>query len=210
MVVVDRFTKMAHFIGLETNTTAKDVVDTFLKEVWKLHGLPSEIVADMDPKFGGEFWESLFKALGIKRRMSTAYQPPTDGQTERTNQVLEGYLRNLVNYDQNDWYQMLPLVEYAYNNERVKKKASAHKLTPFFANYGFHPQTELMKEREAQNPGGTRYTHWMQKVQENARTTLEQTREAMKKYYDRKAMPQPDMVCEWSRSKGVRTFMRFD
>ena len=57
-VVLDRFTKMANFIGLATNTTAKDVVDTLLKEVWKLRELPSEIVLDMDAKFSGEFWES--------------------------------------------------------------------------------------------------------------------------------------------------------
>ena len=63
MVVVDRFTKMAHFIGLPRDTRAKDVADTFLKEVWKLHGLPSEIVSDMDAKFSGEFWESLCKSL---------------------------------------------------------------------------------------------------------------------------------------------------
>ena len=58
MVVVDRFTKMAHFIGLETNATARDVAETVLKEVWKLHGLPSEIISDMDAKFSGEFRES--------------------------------------------------------------------------------------------------------------------------------------------------------
>jgi len=116
MVVVDRFTKMAHFIGLPTNATAKDVATVFLREVWKLHGLPTEIISDMDAKFSGEFWESLSKLLGIKRKMSTAYHPQTDGQTERTNQVLEGYLRNFVNYDQDDWYQLLPLVEFAYNN----------------------------------------------------------------------------------------------
>ena len=59
MVVVDRFTKMAHFIRLSENATAKDVADTFLREVWKLHGLPTEIISDMDAKFSGEFWESL-------------------------------------------------------------------------------------------------------------------------------------------------------
>jgi len=84
---------------------------------------------------------------------------------------------------------MLPLAEYAYNNT----KTSADNLTPLFTNYGFHPQTEWMKEREAQNPGATMYTHWMKAVQENATTTLEQTRETMKKYYDRKATPQPDI-----------------
>ena len=121
--------------------------------------------------------------------MSTAYHPQTDGQTERTNQVLEGYLRNLVNDDQNDWYQWLPLAEYACGDST----ASAHKLTQFFANYGFHPQTEWMKERDGQNPGATMYTHWMQTVQNKARKTLEQTREVMKKYYDQRATAQPDI-----------------
>ena len=121
--------------------------------------------------------------------MSTAYYPQTDGQTERTNQVLEDYLRNLVNYDQNDWYQLLPFAEYVYNNS----KASANKLTPFFANYGFHPQTEWMKERETQNPRGTMYAHWMKAIQENARTTLKETWETMKKYYNQRATPQPDI-----------------
>ena len=164
MVVADRFTKMAHFICLETNATARDVADSFYNVVWKLHGLPSEIISDMDAKFSGKFWESLCKSLGMKRIMSTAYHPQTDGHTERNNQVLKGYLRNFVNYDQNDWYQLLPLAEYAYNNS----KASAHKVTPFFANYGFHPQTEWMKERDVPNPGATMYTHSMQTVQNKA------------------------------------------
>ena len=75
MVVVDRVTKMAHFIALEQNVTAKDVADVFLCEVWKLHGLPTEIISDMNAKFSGEFWESLCKSLNINRRMSTAYHP---------------------------------------------------------------------------------------------------------------------------------------
>ena len=57
MVVVDRFTKMAHFMALHENATAKDVADTFILEVWKLHGLPTEIISDMEAKFSGEFWE---------------------------------------------------------------------------------------------------------------------------------------------------------
>jgi len=122
-VVVDSLSKMAHLIGLATNRTGKDIANTCLKEVWKLHGLLSEIVSDMDAKFSGEFLESLCKVLGIKRRMSTAYHPQTEGQTERTNQVREGSLLNFVNYVQDDRYQMLPVAEYAYNNA----KASAHK-----------------------------------------------------------------------------------
>ena len=66
LVVVDRFTKMAQFVAVEQNATAKDVADVFLREVWKLHGLPTEIISDMDAKFSGEFWESLCKWLNIK------------------------------------------------------------------------------------------------------------------------------------------------
>ena len=121
--------------------------------------------------------------------MSTAYHPQTDGQTERTNQVLQGYLRNFVNYDENDWYQLLPLAEHACNNSVT----NAHGMSPFYADYGFHPQTELMKEREVQNPGAQLCTHWMQTIHIQAHEALEQTRESMSKYYDRKAKQQPDI-----------------
>jgi len=186
MVVVDRLTKMAHFIGLEEKATARDVAESFLKEVWKLHGLPSEIISDMDAKFAGEFWESLGKKLSIKRKMSTAYHPQTDGQTERVNQVLGGYLRIFVNYDQDDWYQLLPLAEFAYNNSVT----NAHNMTPFFANYGYHPQTEWLKKGEARSPGANLYTHWMQTIHQQARQSLEKTRQAMGRYYNRKAKQQ--------------------
>ena len=169
MVVVDRFTKMAHFMTLEQNATAKDIGDVFLREVWKLHGLPTEIISDMDAQFSGGFWDSLCKSLNRKRRMSTAYHPQTDGQTERTNKVLEGYLRNLFNYDQNDWYQQLPLAEHAYNNSVT----NADGMSPFYANYGFHPQTQWMKEREAQNPGAQLYEHWMQTTHLKAHEALD-------------------------------------
>ena len=66
MVVVDRFTKMVHFIALEENSTTKDVANVLLCEVGKLHGLPTEIISDMDAKLSGEFWESLCKSLNIK------------------------------------------------------------------------------------------------------------------------------------------------
>jgi len=74
----------------------------------------------------------------------------------------------------------LPFAEHAYNNSAT----NAHKMTPFFANYRFHPQTEWMKEREAQNPGATMYAHWMQDIHQQAKQTLENTRESMKKYYN--------------------------
>ena len=120
--------------------------------------------------------------------MSTAYHPQTDGQTERVNQVLGGYLRIFVNYDQNDWYHLLPLAQFAYNNSAT----SARRMTPFFANYGYDPQTEWLKEREAQNPGANMYGHWMKMIHQKARESLEKTREAMGRYYNQHTRQQPD------------------
>ena len=188
MVVVDQFTKMAHFIELEEKAIAREVADVFLKEVWKHHGLPTEIISDMDAKFAGEFWESLCKKLGIKRKMSTVYHPQTDGQTERVSQVLGGYLCIFVNYDQIDLYQLLPLAEFAYNNWAP----SVHGMTPFFANYGYHSPTEWLKESEAQNAGANMYGHWMKMIYQKARESLEKTREAMGQYYNQHVKQQPD------------------
>ena len=81
----------------------KDVAHIFLWEVWNQNGLSTEIISNMDTTFSRELWESLCKMLGVKRRMSTAYHPRTDGKTESNNQVREGYLRTMVNYYQNDW-----------------------------------------------------------------------------------------------------------
>ena len=75
MLVVDRFTKIAHYIGLHENATAKDVADTFLREVLNLHGLPTEIISDVDAKFSGEFRESWGKILGVKRRSVNGVSP---------------------------------------------------------------------------------------------------------------------------------------
>jgi len=107
---------MALFIVLHKNTTPTDVANTFLWEVWKLHALLTEIIANMEAKLSGEFWESMCEMLGGKRCMSMTYDPQTGGRRERTNQLLNGYLQTFVNYDQNDWYQLLPLAEHPYNN----------------------------------------------------------------------------------------------
>ena len=77
------------------------------------------------------------KKLDVRLRESTAFRPQTDGQTECINQTLEHYLRQYCNYEQNDWYEMLPLAEYSYNNSVT----TATQMSPFYANYGFHPRT---------------------------------------------------------------------
>ena len=100
MVVVDRFTKMAHFVPLLQTATATDVAQAFMKEIWKVHGLPTDILLDRDTKWTGEFWKGIFGLLDIKRKLLTAFHPQTDRQTEWVNQTLETYIHTFINYDQ--------------------------------------------------------------------------------------------------------------
>ncbi|MCO5579307.1 hypothetical protein L7F22_033162 [Adiantum nelumboides] len=131
-VIVDMLTKVSHLIPVKTTFTASDIARIFVKEVFRLHGLPKRIVSDRDTKFTLNFWTSLFQAIGTELRFSIAYHPQTDGQIERVNQVIEDIFRAYCSREPKRWIQFLPLVEYAYN-------ASYHQsigMTPFCALYG--------------------------------------------------------------------------
>ena len=97
-------TKMAHFIPMVTGekSSAKDRAITFAKEIWHLHGLPSDIVSDRGSVLISGFWKELMEHLGVDLNLSTAFHPQTDGQTERVNQVLERYLCHYSNFQQDD------------------------------------------------------------------------------------------------------------
>ena len=83
---------MAHFIPLKTRVTAVELTQAFLRVIWKLHGLPDEIITDRDMKITSLFWQKLMDLMGIISKMMTAFHPQSDGQTERINQILEEYL----------------------------------------------------------------------------------------------------------------------
>ncbi|KAL8444793.1 hypothetical protein Emed_006049 [Eimeria media] len=107
MVVVDRLSKMAHFIPLPVTSTAADVASLFIREVVRLHGIHSSLVTDRDRRFLSEFSKNFTAKLDIQRCLSTAFHPQTDGQTERINQTLERLLRCFIQLDQSKWEQFL-------------------------------------------------------------------------------------------------------
>jgi len=135
LVVVDRFSKGAHFGALPTSFTAFKVASLFLNIICKYHGLPRSLVSDRDPIFISRFWRELFKLCGTKLRMSTSYHPETDGQTKVLNRVLEQYLRSFVHTKPNTWHQFLPLAEWSFNTAAH----SSTGLSPFEIIYGKTP-----------------------------------------------------------------------
>ena len=116
MVVVDSITKQAHFMPTFMTITAAGTACLFIQHIWKHHGLPRKVVSDCGLQFVAEFTRELYQMLGIKLAATTAYHPQGDGQMECVNQELEQYLRLFVNQRQDDWMDLLPLVEFQYNN----------------------------------------------------------------------------------------------
>ncbi|KAH9295309.1 hypothetical protein KI387_038897, partial [Taxus chinensis] len=132
-VVVDRLTKFAHFLSIPKIHTAAEVADWFFQEIFRLHGMPKNIVSDRDNTFLSMFWQELFKLSGTELTPSTSYHPQTDDQTEIVNKWVEGYLRNYVSGQQRAWVKWLHLGEYCYNTTYHMSIT----MSPFMALYGY-------------------------------------------------------------------------
>jgi len=138
-VVVDRFSKMAHFIPCKRTNDAHHVAELFFRDVVRIHGIPRTIVSDRDVKFLGHFWRSLWSRLGTTLLFSTTAHPQTDGQTEVVNRTLGSLLRALVRGHKKTWEECIPIAEFAYNRTYQR----TIEMSPFECVYGFNPLTPM-------------------------------------------------------------------
>lgn len=136
LVVVDKFSKYAHFLASVHPFTAFDVALAYLNNVYKLHGLPHHIISDRDRIFTSALWTELFQLTNTRLKLSTAYHPQTDGQTERVNQCLETFLRCFVHACPKKWFRWWALAEFWYNTAYH----SALERSPFEVLYGHPPR----------------------------------------------------------------------
>ncbi len=148
-VIVDRFTATVHLIPTVTTVRASELAWLFVREVVRLHGLPSSIVSDRDSKFISKFWREVHRILGTRLLMSTAYHPQTDGTSERAVRTVSQILRAMVQPDQADWARKVPLVEFAMNSSRNASTGFA----PFELSGGTMPRMVNRLANEPALPG---------------------------------------------------------
>lgn len=204
-VFVDRFTKMAHFVPTTDDVDAEGTVALFLQRVFSLHGLPDDVVSDRGVTFTAKFTQEVLKALKIQQNLSTAHHQQTDGQTERTNAILEQYLRCYVDYQQSDWSALLPLAEFSYNNTAQ----SSTQVSPFFANLGYHPRFSVTIPRITKsNQPATDRLKALKELHADLKFNIQMALERHAQYYDAKAMAQPNFQVGdkvWLSSKNIHT-----
>jgi hypothetical protein len=186
LVIVDRYTKMNLYVPTTKTCTAAELAIILRNEVVRHYGLPSGIVSDRGAVFTSQFWSDFCYESQVKRKLSTAFHPQTDGQTERANQTLEQYIRCYCTKEQDDWANMLSLAEFASNNSVSQTLG----MSPFRALYGWDPDiatTPLPARGELRGrraPAVGEQAKRMREAQGALRQRWEESSKQQKKYYD--------------------------
>jgi hypothetical protein len=140
-VIVDQLIKVSHFIPVKTTYSGPQLAESYMPRIVCLHGVPKKIVSDRGTQFTLKFWERLHETLDTQWHFSSAYDPQTDGQTERVNQILEDMLRACALQYGRSWDKSLPYAEFSYNNSYLESL----KMAPFEMLYGRRCQTPLFR-----------------------------------------------------------------
>ena len=195
LVITDRLTKGVILVPCTTTISAERLVPIFVDRFVRDHGFPTSIVSDRGPQFVSIFWKELCNQLGIQRKLSTAYHPQTDGQTERWNAEVERHLRNLARWDQSDWASHLPLTQLQLNGAT----ATATGVSPFSMLHGYDlevlpppPATPSMTARLPRPVEAARkIADKIRKVTAWAMSNLAAAQEKMREQADKHRHPQP-------------------
>jgi hypothetical protein len=194
LVIVDTFTKYANFLPLKHPFTALSVARLFHDQVYKHHGLPKSIVSDRDKIFLSTLWQELFRLAGVQLRMSSAYHPQTDGQSERVNQCLENFLCCFVHACPHQWSKWLSVAQFWYNSSTH----SATGISPFQALYGTQPrQFGISAESTVSSRD---LSSWLQErhlMSEVIKQHLERAKHRMKRQADKGRYEHSFAVGDW-------------
>jgi transposase InsO family protein len=197
LTIVDRFTKRKHFVPM-SRITASMTADAFITHIWKLHGLPNEIISDRGRQFDNELWNQMMARLGVERKLSSAFHPQSNGQAESANKQIQRYLAFYVNEQQDNWVDLLPLAEFCINDTL----SSSLGMTPFEADLGRRPRN--LPDLE---PGRRDFMQHHAKLNEKLRARLLWIRARQKDIADQTRTPpkrieQGDFV--WLSTKNIK------
>ena len=181
-VLVDRLKFFSHLFSVTSYFSVAQVADVFFKEIFRSHGIPKSIVSDRDNRFMGDFWQECFRLVGTQLMLSTRYHPQNDGQTERVNQWLEGYLRNYVGEQQKAWAKWLHLGEFCYNTTFHMSIG----MSPFKALYGYDALTFVeMIFGDSRDPKTEFYVEESQEILKLLKDNSQVAQNQQKQYADR-------------------------
>ena len=168
LTVVDRFSKMAHFIPLPKLPSAKETAQLVIDHVFRIHGLPRDVVSDRGPQFTSTFWKEFCHLLGATVSLTSGFHPQSNGQSERANQELGKALRCMASRKPQAWTQQLTWIEYAHNS----LTSSATGMSPFMCVYGYQPPVFSSQEGEATCPSAQANARRCRRTWSRARATL--------------------------------------
>ena len=179
-VISDWLTKMMHIIPTTTDISVPDLMKLYIQHIWKLHGVPLIHGTDQGSTFMAAFTKSLYKGRGIELQFSTSYHLQTQGQVENNNKWMEMYLWIFCFHRQDDWADLLPLAEFAYNNHHHPSIG----MTPFFANFSYHPMLTNIP-MVAQSDPPDEQIQQIQETQAECRQVIKQSQEISKQVYNK-------------------------
>jgi len=188
LVMVDWLSKQAIFIPTHNTITSPELAKLFLLHVFSKHSVPTHVTSDRGTEFVSHFFRSLRKALDMRLHFTSGYHLEGNGQTEHSNQTLEQYLQIYCNYQQDNWVDLLPLAEFAYNNA----PSATTGVSPFFANKGYHPSISVYPERDMTSARAHDYAVDLELLHQYLREEMANTQLQYQGPADAKRTPAPD------------------
>ena len=188
LVIVDRLTKQAIFIPAHDTITSTDLAHLFVLHVFSKHSVPSHITSDKGLEFVSNFFWSLGTALDIWLHFTLGYHPKDNGQTEHTTQTFEQYLRVYCNYQQDNWSELLPLAEFAYNNAL----SATTGVSPFFANKEYHLNITVHPKHDIASSQARDFAIDLNELQSTLKAEISVAQQHYQKSADAQCSPAPD------------------
>ena len=202
LTIVDRFTKMAVFVPCQSTMDAAEMAEVLYREVFLRFGTPTGVVSDRDSRITSRYWAEVCYYAVIKRRLSTAFHPQTDGQTEALNKAVENYLRAFTSTEQVSWPKLLPTAAFAYNNSYNHTT----RMTPFRCMYGYDPDIRIDVADdvpEGRIPSAKQRVEQLHELQETLKRRWSDAQEHQAKYYNQRHLPM-----EFKRGQKVKLSTR--